>query len=103
MRGFFSVMMILVFLALFSFMALSVHQEYNEFKKSSEGFDFKTFTSAVCDYSGDAVVCKDELFVNCDGKISKSGEFKECNGINLDNSKVSGSAVFEEGWKDPRI
>ena len=96
-------MMIMVFLALFSFMALSVNQEYNEFKKSSEGFEFKTFTSAVCDYSGDNVVCRDEIFVNCNGRISKSGELKECNGIRLDNPKVSGFAVFGEGWEDPRI
>ena len=103
MRGLVSVMLILIFLSLFSFMALSVNQEYNEFKKSSGGFEFKTFTSAVCDYSGDTVVCKDELFVSCNGKISKSGELKECNGISIDNSKVSGFAVFGENWKDPRI
>ena len=103
MRGLVSFMMVLVFLALFSFMALSVNREYNDFKESSAGFEFSTFTSAVCDYSNDAVKCRDELFVNCNGKISKSSEIDKCNGINLDNFKVTGSAVFEKDWKDPRI
>ena len=79
MRGLVSVMMVLIFLSLFSFMALSVNKEYDDFKESSAGFDLKTFTSAVCDYSSDDVKCKDELFVNCNGKISKSGEIDKCN------------------------
>lgn len=103
MRGLVSVMVVLIFLSLFSFMALSVNKEYSDFKESSAGFEFKTFTSAVCEGKNDLVYCKDELFVNCNGKISKSGEIGECNGINLDNPKVNGFAVFEKGWKDPRI
>ena len=103
MRGLVSVMLIMVFLSLFSFMALSVNKEYDDFKESSAGFEFRTFTSAVCDYSGDDVKCKDELFVNCNGKISKSSEIEECNGINIDNFKATGFAVFGKDWKDPRI
>ncbi|MBI2655483.1 hypothetical protein HYX06_03610 [Candidatus Woesearchaeota archaeon] len=103
MRGLVSVMLVMVSLSLFSFMALSVNKEYDEFKESSAVFEFNTFTSAVCDYSGNDVTCKDELFVNCNGKISKAGEIAECNGIILDRFKVTGSAVFEKGWKDTRI
>ena len=103
MRGLVSVMVVLVFLSLFSFMALSVNREYNDFKESSTGFEFNTFTSAVCEGKNDLVYCKDELFVNCNGKISKAGEIAECNGVNIDSFKVTGSAVFEKGWKDPRI
>lgn len=102
MRGLVSVMLVLIFLSLFSFMALSVNREYNDFKKSSTGFEFKTFTSAVCEDKNDLVYCKDELFVNCNGKISKSSEIEECNGILLSKG-VSGSAVFGKDWKDPRI
>ena len=102
MRGMVSVLLVSVFLSLFSFMALSVNSDYNDFKKSSAGFGLKTFTSAVCDYSGDFVKCEDELFVSCNGKISKSNETKECNGMKLDNSKVNGFAVFGEDWTDPR-
>ena len=103
MRGLVSVMLVLIFLSLFSFMALSVNREYDEFKESAAGFEFKTFTSAVCEDKNDLVYCKDELFVNCNGKISKSSEIDECNGIKLDNIKVNGFAVFDKDWKDPRI
>ena len=101
MRGLVSVMIVLIFLSLFSFMALSVNREYDEFKESSAGFEFSTFTSAVCDYSSDDVKCKDELFVNCNGKISKADEIAECNGISLTQG-VSGFAIFEKNWQDPR-
>ena len=102
MRGMVSVLLVSVFLSLFSFMALSVNSDYNDFKKPSAVFELKTFTSAVCEDRNDLVYCKDELFVNCNGKMSKSGEIKECNGINLDNFKASGFAVFGEDWTDPR-
>lgn len=102
MRGIVSVLVVLVFLSLFSFMALSVNSEYNEFKKSSTDFELQAFTSAVCEYKNNFVYCKDELFVNCNGRISKSSEIGECNGVKLDKFKVNGFAIFEKDWKDPR-
>ena len=102
MRGLVSVMLILVFLSLFSFMALSVSKEYDEFKESAKSFEFKTFTSAVCEEKSELVYCKDELFVNCNGKLSKAAEIKDCNGIKLDAFKVTGFAVFGDDWEDPR-
>tara|TARA_Y100000310_G_scaffold345846_1_gene471155 strand:+ start:47958 stop:48248 length:291 start_codon:yes stop_codon:yes gene_type:complete len=60
---------------------------------------FQTFTSAVCEENNGFVECKDELFVNCNGNISNN--IKECNGFSV-MDKVSGFAVFEKDWKDPR-
>lgn len=102
MKGMVSVMLVMVFLSLFSFMALSVNSDYDDFKKASESIEFKTFTSAVCEDMSDGVYCKDELFVNCNGKISKSSEIEECEGISLAQHEVSGSAVFGNDWRDPR-
>ena len=93
MRGLVSVMLVLIFISLFIFVALSVNREYNDFKESSKGFEFKTFTSAVCEDKSDKIYCKDELFVACNGKISRADEIKECNGFKIDN-KVTGFAAF---------
>ena len=46
--------------------------------------------------------CKEEVFVNCNGNVSKASDIAECNGIKLDIPKATGFAVFEKGWKDPR-
>ena len=72
---------------------ISISNSNNE--KFSGNSQFKTFTSAVCEESGDYEVCKDELFVNCSGTISITNETKECNGFAIDN-KVVGFAVFEK-------
>ena len=143
MRGLVIFLLILVTIASFSFVAVSINSDMSEIAKAhtltlqlkaSQRFpsmlkntphtlvrsvfdikdekveiknpdyvEFKTFTSAVCEEKNEFVYCRDELFVNCNGKISKSGEIEECNGINIDNFKVTGSAVFEKNWKDPRI
>lgn len=95
MRGLVAVLLVMASLSLFSFMAMSVNSDYNDFKKSSKSFEFKTFTSAVCEEKNELVQCKDELFVNCNGKISKSSEIGYCNGIKLESQKVNGFAVFE--------
>src|SRR3989338_5462092 len=106
MRGLVVSLLILVIISSFSFVAVSIKSDINDEKteiKNSDYAEFKTFTSAVCEDKNDTVYCKDELFVNCNGKISKAGEIDECNGINMDSFKVTGSAVFEKNWKDPRI
>ncbi len=61
-----------------------------------KNFEFSTFTSAVCESKDDLVYCRDELFVNCSGRVSKANGSAECNGIKLDSPKVTGFAVFEE-------
>ncbi len=87
------VLLVLIALSLFSFMVVCFRNEYKSAKSS--GLQLKIFTSAVCDTSGDFVNCKDGLFVNCNGKISKSDEIEECNGFKLDD-KVTGLSVFEK-------
>ena len=88
-------------LFLFSFLVVSIDNDENEIKKSSN-FEFSTFTSAVCENKNDLVYCRDELFVNCNGEVSKAVDFVECNDIKMNAPKVTGFAVFEKGWKDPR-
>lgn len=102
MRGFASVFLVMIVLFLFSFMALGVNSDYADFKKSPGSLEFKTFTSAVCEEKNDLRYCKDELFIDCNGKISKAKDVTECNGFKLNNQKVTGFAVFEKDWKDPR-
>lgn len=67
-----------------------------------KNLQFNTFTSAVCSNDGKVTRCKDELFVDCNGEISKVDGIAECNGLKLDAMKPTGSAVFGKGWKDPR-
>ena len=99
-------LLILVIMASFSFVTVSINSGIKDEKieiKNPDYAEFKTFTSAVCEEKNEFVYCKDELFVNCNGKISKAGEIEECNGINLDGFKATGFAVFGKNWKDPRI
>ena len=71
--------------------------------EQSSPAEFSTFTSAVCKNDGDFVKCNEELLVNCNGKVSKAGEIANCDDLDVDKSKVTGFAVFEKEWKDPRI
>ena len=100
MRGLAVFLSILTGLSLFSFIAVSSANSKAD-KTGNPNIQFKTFTSAVCENKGSFVHCRDEYFVNCNGKISSSAELKECNGFRI-SSKVSGFAVFEKEWKDPR-
>ena len=93
MKGMVLFLLILVILSLFSFMAVSLSNDKKNLKENSKNFEFKTFTSAVCETKNNLNYCRDELFVNCNGKISKSSEIKECNGFKIDN-KVTGFAVL---------
>ena len=108
MRGLVTVLLTLVVIASLSFVALSTNNNKIENNKNGETekepkiLEFSTFTSAVCENKEEIVNCKDEVFVNCNGKISKAVDVAECNGIKLDVQKVNGFAVFENGWKDPR-
>ena len=77
--------------------------EIKEEPKETENSNFSTFTSAVCEEKEDLVHCKDEVFVDCNGTVSKAGDVAECNGTKLAVPKATGFAVFEKGWKDPRI
>ena len=102
MRGLVIVLLILVLIASFSFVAANINTDKKEIKQETKEFEFSTFTSAVCDNSKDFVHCRDEVFVNCNGKISKAADVAECNGLKLDVPKATGFAVFEKDWKDPR-
>ena len=105
MRGLVIVLAMLVLIASFSFVGVNLYSVSNKETKTSEparNFEFSTFTSAVCENAQDVVKCKDEVFVNCDGSISKLVDVAECNGLKLDIPKATGSAVFGKDWKDPR-
>ena len=98
--------LVLVFISIavgivfFGFLAESMKEDSN--KQQDKGFEFSTFTSAVCENKSNAVYCKDELFVNCNGNISKATDVAECNGMSFDAPRITGFAVFGKDWKDPR-
>lgn len=102
MRGLVIILLILVVIASFSFITYSANSEKTKAKEKSKQFEFSTFTSAVCEDKENFVHCRDEVFVNCDGKIAKANELSECNGIKVETPKILGFAVFEKEWKDPR-
>lgn len=104
MRGLAIFLLILAVMgiALFSFMAYSTGNKIQGITESPKQFEFSTFTSAVCENKENYVYCKDEYFVNCNGEIFKAIDAAECNGMKLDVPKALGFAVFEKDWKDPR-
>ncbi|MBS3113515.1 hypothetical protein J4448_00275 [Candidatus Woesearchaeota archaeon] len=103
MRGLVIFSIILVVMASLSFVALSMNSGKEETKYESKIMEFSTFTSAVCEDKDFSVHCKDEVFVNCNGEISKALDVAECNGLKLDIPKATGFAVFGKDWKDPRV
>ena len=105
MRGLVVFLAIVVIIASFSFVAANINDISDkkiEKKDENKAFEFSTFTSAVCENKADVVHCKDEVFVNCNGTISKAIDVAECNGIKIDMPKATGAATFGKGWKDPR-
>ena len=52
---------------------------------------FRVYTVAVCENTSGFIVCRDELFANCNGL-----EYM------LPKNEVNGSGVFSKDWKDPR-
>lgn len=95
MRGLVLFLLMLAAIVSFSFIAVNI-----DFKKEANDkaklLEFTTYTSAVCEDAKDFVHCKDEVFVNCNGEISKAADVAECNGIKLNTSQVSGFAVLEK-------
>ena len=101
MRGLVLFLLLVVAIASFSLVAASMKNDKQEIK-NSRILEFKTFTSAVCENKEKVVYCKDEIFVNCNGNISKANDVIACNGIRMDAPKSTGFAVFGNEWKDPR-
>ena len=104
MRGLVTVIfmvVVAVFAVSFSFVSASKNEDKIR-HKGSNSFEFSTFTSAVCEENDSLVYCKDEVFVNCNGTISKADKIAECNGMSFDVNGATGFAVFEKGWDDPR-
>lgn len=95
-------MAVLIVLALASFAYRSIYGEKPVVVDTQKELEFKTFTSAVCEDKEGIKHCKDELFVNCNGKISRTSETSECNGITVGNPEITGFAVFGREWKDTR-
>lgn len=105
MRGLVLFILVLVVMASFSFVAANIYINDTQAEKETEEsqlIEFSTFTSAVCENQEAVVHCKDEVFVNCNGEISKAVDVAECNGIKVDVPKTLGFAVFGKEWKDPR-
>lgn len=101
MRGLVLFLLLIIVVSLLSFLTWSINNDKRQFEESGK-LEFKTFTSAVCKESDKFVQCKDVLFVECNGKISNANDVEECNGFKLNHKKVTGFAVFEKDWKDPR-
>ena len=101
MKGLVLFLVIVLAIASFSLIAASITGDKPEIKKS-EILEFSSYTSAVCESKEKFTYCKDEIFVNCNGKISKATDVIECNGIRMDAPKSTGFAVFGNEWKDPR-
>ena len=103
MRGSVIFLIILVVIASVSFAVANISKDNAKTKEQAKKLEFSTFTSAVCERGEEVVYCKDEFFVNCNGKISKALDVAECNGIKLDAPKPTGFATFGKDWKDPRV
>ncbi|MBI2558381.1 hypothetical protein HYW20_03585 [Candidatus Woesearchaeota archaeon] len=103
MRGPVIVLLAIVIISSLSFIVLSINNEKTQNSESDKILEFSTFTSAVCETKEEVIHCRDEIFMNCNGNVSNAVDVAECNGIRLDVPKVTGSAVFEKDWKDPRI
>src|SRR3989338_2333510 len=84
----------------FSLLILIIHLYNNEKELKDRNSQFSTFTLAVCEKGNNSVICKDELFVNCNGNISKALDAVECNGVRLDVPQITGFAVFDKDWED---
>ena len=104
MRVMFGLLFVVIAIFSFSFAAVKINGiiESKSTEQPSQ-LAFSTFTSAVCEHNGDFVKCSEELFVSCNGKVLKADEINGCNDFDTDKNKVSGFAVFEKEWKDPRI
>ena len=99
-----SLLMLVVIVSL-SFAVISINNtSENKIKNTQEAkiLNFSTFTSAVCQNKNDLVDCKDEVFIKCNGKISRAADVTECNGIKINAPTITGAAVFDKNWKDPR-
>ena len=100
------VMLLVVVIVLISFAAvkLSAKEALAEKKiiAPKQLSKINTFTSAVCETSGDFTYCRDEFFVNCNGTVVKVNDSLDCSGVKVDAPKALGFAVFEKNWKDPR-
>ena len=105
MRGLVIFLITLVVIASFSFVVVSINDSNNFIKTKQENkiVEFGTFTSAVCENKKDVVNCRDEVFVKCNGTITKAVDVAECNGFKVDVPKATGFATFGNDWKDPRI
>ena len=94
--------MVLFFLVVIGMLAMSFIAISLGSNNLIDTLEFSTFTSALCEKKDSLNYCRDELLVNCNGKILKAISGKDCNGFRIED-KVTGFAVFDEGWKDSRI
>ena len=101
MKGMVIFLLLIAGIALFSFLVISTDYDKPKIEVKNQ-FEFSTFTSAVCENKEDSIYCKDEVFVNCNGALSKAVDVAECNGIKFEIPKATGLAVFDKEWKDPR-
>ena len=67
-----------------------------------EEISLSTFTKAMCTQKRDSSECMEKLFVDCNGKVRGAEPGINCSGIEI-YSKVSGYAIFDDKWTDPRI
>lgn len=66
---------------------------------------FKTKTIAVCESAEQSIYCHDELLVICGDEeytVPKNVSQINCSGITMKVPSITGFAVFNKYWKDPR-
>ena len=104
MKGLVLFLLVLVVIGSLSFAAISIVNNKSEIKQKQENkiLEFSAFTSAVCENKEKFVYCKDEVFVKCNGKISKAADVEVCNGLKIGIPKANGFSTFGNDWKDPR-
>ena len=102
MRGLVLLLGIVALIVSFSLIIGNINGEKIEDKEQPKISKFSIFTSAVCENREDLVHCRDEIYVNCSGKISKADDVAECGGVKIDVPRTTGFAVFGNDWKDPR-
>ena len=106
MKGLVLFLLVIIVIGSLSFVVMSMDNldlKNTKPKLENKITEFSTFTSAVCENKDKVVNCKDEVFVKCNGTISKAVDAAECNGIKINVPKATGFATFSKDWKDPRV
>ena len=102
MKSVIPVTLMMIIFAAISFAAVNMDDK-EPITAEAKKISLKTYTAAVCEDKESHVYCKDEFFVNCNGNVWIAKNTAECGGVKIQVPSAMGAAVFDRGWKDPRI